>query len=117
MSDAFSFGPLSSAAFSILLALVAEDSHGYAIMQAIREESQGAYQIGPGTLYDNLAKLLAQGLVEEGRRTSRDEDPRRRYYRLTKLGRQVLTAEVNRLEDMVRRAKSQLRLAGGGKRA
>ncbi len=106
-----SFLPLSPAIFHILLALVAEDRHGYAIMQEISQQSQNQYKIGPGTLYDNLQKMLNQGLVEESRRAGRDEDSRRRYYRLTRLGRSVLTAEVNRLEDVLREAKAHLRPA------
>jgi DNA-binding PadR family transcriptional regulator len=105
---ALSFLPLSPAILHILLALAAEDQHGYAIMQEISRHSQGQYKIGPGTLYDNLQKMMNQGLVEESRRPGRDEDPRRRYYRLTRLGRSVLAAEVNRLEDVLREAKTRL---------
>ncbi len=108
-----SFLPLSPAMLHILLALAAEDRHGYAIMQEIGQHSQGQYKIGPGTLYDNLQKMMDQGLVEESRRAGRDEDSRRRYYRLTRLGRSVLAAEVNRLEDVVREAKAHLRPAPG----
>jgi DNA-binding PadR family transcriptional regulator len=97
----------------ILLALAAEERHGYAIMQEIIRQSQGQYKIGPGTLYDNLQKMLTQGLVEESRRAGKDEDPRRRYYRLTRLGKSVLTAEVNRLEEVVHAAKSFLKPALG----
>jgi DNA-binding PadR family transcriptional regulator len=97
----------------ILLALAPEDRHGYAIMQEIIQQSQGQYKIGPGTLYDNLQKMMNQGLVEESRRAGKDEDPRRRYYRLTRLGKSVLTAEVNRLEGVVLAAKSYLKPALG----
>ncbi len=103
-----SFLPLSPAILHILLALAAEDQHGYAIMQEISRHSQGQYKIGPGTLYDNLQKMMNLGQVEESRRAGRDEDPRRRYYRLTRLGRSVLAAEVNRLEDVLREAKARL---------
>jgi DNA-binding PadR family transcriptional regulator len=108
-----SFLPLSPAILHILLALTDEDRHGYAIMQEISKHSQGQYKIGPGTLYDNLQKMMNQKLVEESRRARRDEDPRRRYYRLTRLGRSVLAAEVNRLEDVLRQAKAHLRPALG----
>lgn len=111
--DASSYLPLSPAMLHILLALAAEDRHGYAIMQEIVQQSQGQYKIGPGTLYDNLQKMMNQGLVEESRRASRNEDPRRRYYRLTGFGKSVLAAEVNRLEEVVREAKSYLRPALG----
>lgn len=108
-----SFLPLSPAILHILLALADEDRHGYAIMQEISKHAQGQYKIGPGTLYDNLQKMMNQGLVEESRRASRDEDPRRRYYHLTRLGRSVLAAEVNRLDDVLRQAKAHLRHALG----
>jgi DNA-binding PadR family transcriptional regulator len=108
-----SFLPLSPAILHILLALAAEDRHGYAIMQEISRHAQGQYKIGPGTLYDNLQKMMNQGLVEESHRPGHDEDSRRRYYRLTRLGRSVLAAEVNRLEDIVREAKAHLRPALG----
>src|SRR5580704_2698633 len=108
-----SFLPLSPAVLHILLALAGEDKHGYAIMQDISQHSQGQYKIGPGTLYDNLQKMMIQGLVEEARRSGRDEDPRRRYYRLTPLGRSVLSAEVDRLEDVVREARVHLQTAPG----
>lgn len=108
-----SFLPLSPAMLHILLALAPEERHGYAIMQDIAQHSQGLYRIGPGTLYDNLQKMMDQGLVEESRRAARDEDSRRRYYRLTRLGRSVLRAEVTRLEHVVSEAKAHLRPALG----
>ncbi len=104
--------PLSTAALHILLALAAEDRHGYGIMQEVARHSEGRYKIGPGTLYDNLQKLLEQGIVAAARNASKDEDPRRRYYRLTSLGRGVLSAEVERLERVIREAKLHLRPAG-----
>ena len=104
-----SFLPLSPPILHILLALTAEDRHGYAIMQEISQHAGGHYKIGPGTLYDNLQKLMNQGLVEESGRARPDEDSRRRYYRLTRLGRSVLAAEVDRLETVIREAKAHLR--------
>jgi len=65
--------------------------------------------MGSGTLYDNLEKLIDQGLVAEAPRRSTKEDPRRRYYRLTAFGRRVFTAEIARLEGVVREAKLRLR--------
>jgi DNA-binding PadR family transcriptional regulator len=110
-----SFLPLSPAEFHILLALAPEDLHGYGIMQEVTRQSQGQYKLGPGTLYDNLKKLLNHRLVEESAKTastptaSDDRDSRRRYYRLTTTGRQVLAAEVARLEQVLREAKTHLR--------
>lgn len=100
---------LSTAAQHILLALSAEDRHGYGIMQEVSRHSAGAYRLGPGTLYDNLEKLIDQGLVAEAPRRSSKEDPRRRYYRITPHGRCVFAEEIERLESMVRAAKLRLR--------
>lgn len=96
--------PLSAVALYILLALAEEERHGYAIMQAVTRQSDGRYTLGPGTLYDNLNRLLALGLVRDTPR--RDEaDARRRYYRLTSSGRRVLADEIRRWEAQFRRAK------------
>jgi DNA-binding PadR family transcriptional regulator len=102
------FLPLSPAALHILLALAGEDLHGYGIMLEVARQSEGRYKLGPGTLYDNLRKLMTQRCVEELQRRSAEDDPRRRYYRLTGLGRRVLAAEVARLEGVVRDAKGFL---------
>lgn len=102
--------PLSPAALHILLSLAGNDLHGYAIMLEIAKQSEGQYKLGPGTLYDNLEKLVRQGLVQELGRKAGDEDPRRRYYRLTPGGRALLAAEVNRLESVIREARLRLRL-------
>jgi len=111
MSDDLSqFLPLSPATLHILLSLAGEDRHGYGIMQEVLRQSEGQYKLGPGTLYDNLQKLMNQALVEDAPRRSGDDDPRRRYYRLTRLGRKVLTAEIARLDTVVREAKLHLRV-------
>jgi len=102
------FLPLSPAALHILLALAGEDLHGYGILLEVARQSEGHYKLGPGTLYDNLRKLMTQRCVEEVQRRSAEDDPRRRYYRLTGLGRRVLAAEVARLEGVVRDAKGFL---------
>jgi DNA-binding PadR family transcriptional regulator len=104
-----SFLPLSPANLYILLSLAAEDRHGYGIMQEVARQSEGQYKLGPGTLYDNLQKLMNQGIVEDAPRKSADDDPRRRYYRLTRFGRSVLAADVERLDELVRAAKGRLR--------
>lgn len=99
------FLPLPPASLHILLALAGENRHGYGIMREIERQSDGQYRLGPGTLYDNLQRLLDKGLVAESAKAMADGDPRRRYYRLTTLGRQVLSAEIARLEEMFRQAK------------
>jgi DNA-binding PadR family transcriptional regulator len=102
--------PLSSAALRILVALAGDDLHGYGIMQEIARQSEGIYKVGPGTLYDNLEKLIQSGWVQEMGPRRGDDDPRRRYYRLTDAGRDVLRAETGRLAQVVREARSRLRI-------
>jgi DNA-binding PadR family transcriptional regulator len=102
---------LSPANLHILLALAGEDLHGYGIMQEVARQSEGQYKLGPGTLYDNLQRLLDGGIVNETPRRPAEDDPRRRYYRLTALGRGILSAEVARLEGVVREAKLRLQSA------
>jgi len=104
------FLPLSPATLHILLSLAGEDRHGYGIMQEVARQSAGQYKLGPGTLYDNLDKLVKQGMVEDAPRRSANDDPRRRYYRLTTFGRRVLEADLDRLENVLREAKLHLRL-------
>src|SRR5262245_12105474 len=108
--DFAQFVPLSPAALHILLALASEDRHGYGIMREVARQSDGRYKLGPGTLYDNLQKLLDQGIVEERSSRSAGDDPRRRYYRLSGFGRGLLTAEIVRLEGVVREAKHHLNI-------
>jgi DNA-binding PadR family transcriptional regulator len=103
--------PLSPAALHILLALAGEDLHGYGIMQEVARQSQGVYKLGPGTLYDNLQKLIQGGWVQELGARRGDADPRRRYYRITGGGRDVLRAETARLTQVVREARSRLGVA------
>jgi DNA-binding PadR family transcriptional regulator len=103
-----SFLPLSTANLYILLALAAEERHGYAIMQEVNQASEGAVKLGPGTLYRSIQDLLKDSLIQESSsRPVRHEDQRRRYYRLTALGRGVLAAESRRLANVLTLAKSR----------
>ena len=106
--DLSQFLPLSAASLQILLALAAQDMHGYAIMQEAARQSGGRYRLGPGTLYDNLQRMTRHGLVRELRQRARGEDRRRRYYRLSSLGRRVLSAEIERLESVLREGRNRL---------
>ncbi|UCG87681.1 MAG: helix-turn-helix transcriptional regulator [Gemmatimonadota bacterium] len=101
--------PLTPRVFHILLALVDEEQHGYRIMKEVEQRSQGKVRIGPGTLYEAIQRLVRNGMIEESSERPDDEmdDQRRRYYRLTDLGRAVLRAEADRLADLVGFARSK----------
>lgn len=98
------FLPLKPHWFYILLSLAGKEQHGYGIMQHVLDRTDGKVRLWPATLYGTLKRLIESDLIEEsGRRPApEDDDQRRRYYRLTKLGRAVLTAESERLEELVR---------------
>lgn len=89
--------------FHILLALAGDDLHGYAILQEVARLTEGDLEIEPGTLYRALHRMLRDGwVVESSRRPAADlDDERRRYYRLTLLGRRVATAEANRIARLL----------------
>ena len=99
--------PLARTSLHVLLALGAGDAHGYAIKQSVETLTHGTVRLGPGTLYEAIAKLEERGLIaESARRPPPDEDhAQRRYYRLTALGRRVLHAEVQRLSAVVEHAR------------
>ena len=101
--------PLTPAAFHVLLALADRDRHGYAIMHEVEQTTEGRVAMGPGTLYGTVKRLLGAGLIEESdeRPDSAIDDRRRRYYRLTGLGRRVAAAEAVRLEGAVADARSK----------
>jgi DNA-binding PadR family transcriptional regulator len=101
--DPESFLPLPTAAFHILVSLAGGDRHGYAVMRDVEEGTGGHLKLNPGTLYTTIRRLLDQGLVVElDERPDPDEDDeRRRYYRLTDVGRAVARAEAARLQAMV----------------
>lgn len=107
--------PLAPATLHILLSLSGEKMYGYAIMQEVARQSEGRYKLGPGTLYDNLQRLMKQELVEEVAARPEEDSSRRRYYRLTDLGLGVLTAEVARLEEVVRHAWLRLKTPEPGR--
>lgn len=106
--------PLTPAVFHILLALAKGPMHGYAIMKEIESITDSQMEIGPGTLYGAIKRLLEDGLIEEtGAPPGEDLDDRpRRYYRLTTPGEVLLRAEVARLEKVLRAARQQPLLRG-----
>jgi DNA-binding PadR family transcriptional regulator len=108
------FLPLTPAVFNILLALADSEKHGYGIMLEVEANTNGQVLMGPGTLYGSIKRMLKAGLIEESdeRADPEMDDQRRKYYRLTNLGRRVLRIEAERLASqvMVARAKNVLGL-------
>jgi DNA-binding PadR family transcriptional regulator len=100
--------PLTAPVYHVLVALAADDQHGYAIIKTVARQTNESVMLSTGTLYGIVKRLLAEGLiVESGRRpAAANDDERRRYYRITDLGRRVAVAEAKRLEQMVAVARS-----------
>ncbi len=107
------FLPLKPHWFHVLLSLADQEQHGYGIMQEVLARTAGKVRLWPATLYGTLKRLMDEGLIEESdeRPAPELDDARRRYYRLTALGRRVLAAESQRLEDLVRVIRSKRRIA------
>ena len=99
-----SFLPLKPNWFHVLLSLADQERHGYGIMQEVRERTGGKVRLWPATLYGTIMRLMDEDLIEESsnRPAPEADDARRRYYRLTRLGKRVLAAESERLEELVR---------------
>jgi DNA-binding PadR family transcriptional regulator len=106
-SDPGDLLPLTPVALNVLLALADGERHGYGIMLEVRERTGGRVRLGPGTLYGAVKRLKEGGVIEESgeRPDSESDDERRRYYRLTGFGGEVLAAEVERLDGLVRAAR------------
>jgi DNA-binding PadR family transcriptional regulator len=102
------FLPLQPAVFHILMALGDDDRHGYAIIQNVAERTAGTVRLSAGTLYRSIQRMLDDGLIVEieERPDPEEDDERRRYYRLTALGRNVARAEAQRLMDLVKMARA-----------
>jgi DNA-binding PadR family transcriptional regulator len=121
-SESVKNAPLSSATLHILLALAGGNLHGYGIIKEVTRNSDGHYRLGPGTLYDNLKKLMDAGLVADAatassskRKTDSSKEDDRRFYTLTKDGKTALAAEVDRLQCLVREARLRLQEVRTGK--
>jgi DNA-binding PadR family transcriptional regulator len=101
------FLPLPASVMHIVVALADGEKHGYAILRDVAELSGGAVRMGSGTLYGSIKRMLDQGLIEEAeeRPDPSLDDQRRRYYRLTELGRRVGAAEHRRLTSLVDAAR------------
>lgn len=100
--------PLPVSEFQILLALADEERHGYAIRREVSERTDGDVQLGPGTLYGSIKRMVNSGLIAESdeRPDPELDDERRRYYRITPLGTAVARAEARRLAELVRLARA-----------
>src|SRR3982750_3526965 len=97
------FLPLTPAVLYILLALADGEQHGYAVAQAVEALTDGTVRMGPGTLYGSIGRMGGRGLLEGPTRARGRgaDDERRRFYRLTTLGRRVLESEADRLARVV----------------
>ena len=109
-----SFLPLTPVAFEILLSLADGERHGYSILQEVEHRSGGTVSLHAGTLYRALARLLESELIEEVSEPAdrKNDDERRRYYRLTSRGIGVARAEVGRLEGQLAAARTRRLLKG-----
>src|SRR5580704_1186435 len=103
-ADVQSFIPLKAQWFDIMLTLASGEQHGYGIMQEVLDRTSGKVRLWPATLYGSLKRLIEANLIQESTERPAPEldDARRRYYRLTPLGRAVLDAECERLQELVR---------------
>ncbi len=100
--------PLPTAVFHILITLADRDRHGYSIMQDVAARTGSKVQLSAGTLYSSIRRMLEQGLIEELKESPdpSSTDERRRYYRLTRFGKRVAAAEVERLTALLREARA-----------
>ena len=101
--------PLSPPVFYILLAVADQERHGYAIMQEVERRTDGKVRLLPGSLYSTIKRMLSASLVEEceGSLPAAADDERRRYYRITKLGREVAAAEADRMATLIQLARDK----------
>ena len=97
--------PLQPTTFHILLSLTDEDRHGYAIILEVSRRTQGELKLSAGTLYRSIQRMVEAGLITETRTRPEFDDERRRYYRITPLGRAVAEAEAGRLRDLLKMAR------------
>jgi DNA-binding PadR family transcriptional regulator len=102
--------PLPPPVFHMLLALCQGERHGYALKREVLRRTNGKLNLGAGALYGSIARMVERGLVEESeaRPDLHLDDERRRYYRITPLGRRVAHAEAVRLRQLVELAEDSL---------
>jgi DNA-binding PadR family transcriptional regulator len=109
-TDPQEFIPLKAQWFHIMLSLAGGEQHGYGIMQEVLTRTEGKVRLWPATLYGTIKRLIEAELIEESdlRPAPELDDARRRYYRLTPLGKRVLSAECERLQELVRIIQKQV---------
>ena len=112
MSDPTRALPLRPSIFHILLALSRADLHGLGIADEVERSTDGTVELGPGTLYRSLKEMSSQGLIKEIEAPVDDADPRRKYYRISSRGRELVSAEAARLAELVRLARERDVLPG-----
>ena len=114
-ADPQRFLPLKTQWFHIMLCLAGGEQHGYGIMQEVLDRSGGKVRLWPATLYGSIKRLTEADLIEESdeRPAPELDDARRRYYRLTALGKRVLDAECERLQELVRTLRVKQRMVTG----
>lgn len=105
MASLQSFLPLPKDVLHILVSLADRDRHGYSVMQEVAERTNQAVKLSPSSLYSAIRRLLEQGFIEELSERPAEDDERRRYYRLTNLGREVAMAELQRMEQLLTSAR------------
>ena len=113
MSDLDTHLPLKAVDFHILLVLTDGDRHGYGIVKDIEQRSDGHIRLEPGNLYRYVRRLVDADLIAPAERRPTGADERRRYYRVTELGRRVLAAEVSRMRSLIRVAEAGLAQTAG----
>ena len=109
MADARHLVPLTPAVYQVLLAVADGSRHGLGILEEVEAHTAGQVRMGPGTLYGTLHRMVASGLLQESeeRPPAEQDDPRRRYYRITELGRRAAELESGRLDTLLRFAEAK----------
>jgi DNA-binding PadR family transcriptional regulator len=96
---------MAPAVFHILIALADQPLHGYGIMLDIAERSDGKIKLSPGTLYGSIKQMIEEGLIEEVAGRPAADDERRRYYRITREGREAARQEIARMSALLNHAR------------
>ena len=107
MATPSDFLPMNPRDYLVLLALTPGERHGYGIVKEVEEQSTGVVRMDPSNLYRSLKRLIQQGLVDESDPREDGDHERRRYYTITPFGREVVTAEANRLHDLTKVARAR----------